>query len=145
MSADEPGGGAPGDTRGPRRRSTLGPRGYTGPLRIKPPEAEPEPAPAPPDPLTLLLGPGALVLFALAAVVAVFPFGFLTDDPQWWAVIPPGISTALVLAALIWTIHLRRRGALPLERPHFLGVLAGLVVLLLLAGGTALRMWIQRQ
>ncbi len=128
-----------------RRRSTLSTRGYTGPLRITPPEPEPEPEPEPPDPFQLLLGPGALVLFALAGVVAVFPLGFLTDDPQWWAVIPPGVGTVLVLIALVWTIRLRGRGALPLEAVHYRGVLGGLVALLLLAGGTAFRMWWQAQ
>jgi len=128
-----------------RRRSTLSPRGYTGPLRIKPPEPEPEPEPEAPDPFILLLGPGALVLFALAGVVAVFPLGFLTDDPQWWAVIPPGVGTVLVIIALAWTLKLRRQGALPLELPHYLGVLGGLIALLLLAAGTAFRMWWQAQ
>lgn len=143
MSAGDPRGRRPDDPG--RRRSTLGPRGYTGPLRLKPPEPEPEPEPEEPDPLTLLLGPGALALFALAAVVAVFPFGFLTDDPQWWAVIPPSISTALVLIGLVWTLRLRQKGALPIDRNHFFAALGVLLVLLVLAGYTAMRMWVQRQ
>lgn len=130
-----------------RRRSTLSTRGYTGPISIArpPPEPEPEPAPEPTDPFQLLLGPGALVLFALAAVVAVFPLGFLTDDPQWWAVIPPGISTVMIVVALVWTLRLRSRGELPLESNFYWGIIGGLVALLGLAGFTAARMWWQAQ
>lgn len=96
--------------------------------------------PAGPDPVQVLMGPGALVTFALAAVVAVFPLGFLTDDPQWWAVMPPGAATVSIAVALVWAVSLRRRGAVPLSAGRWWAVVGVMVALLVFAALTAARM-----
>lgn len=106
-------------------------------------EGGPVVVPVGPDPVQVLMGPGALVTFALAAVVAVFPLGILTDDPQWWAVIPPGLATGLIGGALVWAMVLRRRGSVPLSPVRWRVVVGVMVGLLVFAAVTAARMYWQ--
>lgn len=124
-------------------------RRLTGPLppdlqrRLK--EREAEIAAAEADPVKELLGPGALVMFGLAGVLAVFPLGFTYSTPQWWAVIPPAIGTVFLVAALVWALVLRRRGRVNLPAAPWYAFVALLTGFVAFAVITAIRMWVQSQ
>lgn len=141
MDSDAPRTGG-SETRAEQHRRRL-----TGPLppdlqrRLK--EREAELAAAEADPAKELLGPGALVMFGLAGVLAVFPLGFTYSTPQWWAVIPPSIGMLFLLAGLVWALMLRRSGRLNLPVGPWYAFVGLLTAFVAFAAITAVRMWVQ--